>query len=168
MFTIIYCPREHCQKVTLDNLSKLQFQLENLQLQKVSDNLFRANKYLASQEAKTWNHLLNRHRELESSDHDLHLDFQTEFDGENSNRLGPDIETPESSDIDQDNDEIQPPDAEPPGQAETDQDTTTGSPAPQLDVYGQPDPEEIEQPHLVRRTRSGRSYNSVTGSCTKF
>ena len=59
--------------------------------------------------------------------------------------MGPDIETPESSDIDQDNDEIQPPDAEPPGQAETDQDTTTGSPAPQLDVYGQPDQEEIEQ-----------------------
>ena len=147
----------------MDNLSKLRFQLENLQLQKVSDNLFRANKYLAPQQAKTWNHLLNRHRQLESPDHDLQLDFQTDLDGKNLNGLGPDIEMPESSDIDQDNNEIQPPDAESPGQTETDQDTTTGAPAPQLEVYGQPDQEEIEQPHLVRRTRSGRSYNSVTG-----
>ena len=33
-------PHEHCEKIHLDNLSKLQFQLENLQLQKVSDNFF--------------------------------------------------------------------------------------------------------------------------------
>ena len=40
-------PREYCDKISLDNLSKLQFQLQSLQLQKVSDNLFRENKYLA-------------------------------------------------------------------------------------------------------------------------
>ena len=48
-------PREHCQKISLDNLSKLQFQLQSLQLQKVSDNLFRANQYLAPKDSKTWN-----------------------------------------------------------------------------------------------------------------
>ena len=38
-------PREYCLKIFLDNLSKLQLQLQSLQLQKVSDNLFRSNKY---------------------------------------------------------------------------------------------------------------------------
>ena len=37
-------PREFCQKISLDNLSKLQFQLQTMQLQNVSDNLFRAHK----------------------------------------------------------------------------------------------------------------------------
>ena len=78
------------------------------------------------------------------------------------NELGPDIETPQLPDIERDDDMSQPPDAELPDQAEIDQDQTTGSLAPQLDVYGQPDQEGIEQQHLVRRTRSGRSYNSMT------
>ena len=57
-------PREYCEKISLDNLSKLQFQLQSLQLQKVSDNLFRANKYLAPKQAKTWNFVLNKHRDI--------------------------------------------------------------------------------------------------------
>ena len=58
-------PREYCEKITLNNLSKLQFQLQSLQLQKVSDNLFRANKYLAPKDSKTWNFLLNKNRDIQ-------------------------------------------------------------------------------------------------------
>jgi hypothetical protein len=53
-------PHEYCLKISLDNLSKLQFQLQSLQLQKVADNLFRANKYLGPDASKTWNFLLNK------------------------------------------------------------------------------------------------------------
>merc|ERR1712215_116317 len=68
-------PREHCTKVTLDNLSKLQVQLQSHQLAKVSDALFRANRYLGPNESKTWNYLLNRDRQRVSSGLDLHSDF---------------------------------------------------------------------------------------------
>ena len=101
-------PREHCKKISLDNLSKLQFQLQSLQLQKVSDNLFRANKYLAPKDSKTWNFLLNRQRDQSS---DLDLDFQpVESDPENSNSLDPDIEAPESPEHDLDSLKDQPSD----------------------------------------------------------
>ena len=59
-------PRQICEKILLDNLSKLQFQLQSLHLQKVSDNLFRANKYLAPKDSKTWNFLLNKNRDSSS------------------------------------------------------------------------------------------------------
>ena len=65
-------PREHCTKVTLDNLSKLQVQLQSHQLAKVADTLFRANRYLGPNESKTWNYLLNRDRQPVSSGLDLH------------------------------------------------------------------------------------------------
>jgi hypothetical protein len=39
-------PREFCHKISLDNLAQLQFQLQSLQLQKISNSLFRANKFL--------------------------------------------------------------------------------------------------------------------------
>ena len=68
-------PREHCTKVTLDNLSKLQVQLQSHQLAKVADTLFRANRYLGPNESKTWNYLLNRDRQPVSSGLDLHSDF---------------------------------------------------------------------------------------------
>ena len=101
-------PREHCQQNSLDNLSKLQFQPQSLQLQKVSDNLFRANKYLAPKDSKTWNYLLNRQRDQSS---DLDLDFQpVESDAESSNSLDPDITAPESPEHDLDSLNDQPSD----------------------------------------------------------
>ena len=33
-------PREYCEKISLDNLAKLQVQLQSLQLEKVAKNLF--------------------------------------------------------------------------------------------------------------------------------
>merc|ERR1712215_438499 len=55
-------PREHCTKITLDNLSTFQAQLQSHQLAKVSDTLFRANKHLTPDQTKTWNYLLNKDR----------------------------------------------------------------------------------------------------------
>ena len=61
-------PREYCLKISLDNLSKLHFQLQSLQLQKVSDNLFRSNKYLGPDASKTWNYLLNKNNPMYTDD----------------------------------------------------------------------------------------------------
>jgi hypothetical protein len=53
-------PREYCVKLSLNTISQLQVQLEALQMQKVSSNLFKANKYLTPNAAKTWNFLLGK------------------------------------------------------------------------------------------------------------
>ena len=53
-------PREYCVKLSLANISQLQVQLEALQMQNLSSSLFRANKFLPANEAKTWNFLLNK------------------------------------------------------------------------------------------------------------
>ena len=120
--------REYCTKITLHNLAKLQFQIQSLQLQKIASNLYRANKYLAPQDAKTWNHLLDRNREPEITEHDL-----SEFDQENSDTFQPDIVAPELADSDPDIGELEPVDSDPgnsqsnplplqpPGQATVDQ-----------------------------------------------
>ena len=76
--------------------------------------------------------------------------------------MGPDTETPESADTESDGNKDQP-DIQAPGQARIDQDKNIEPPAPQLDVYGEPETEEIE-PHLVRRTWSGRTYNAITSA----
>ena len=39
-------PREYCVKLSLSNISQMQVKLESLQMQKVSNNLFKANRYL--------------------------------------------------------------------------------------------------------------------------
>ena len=78
-------PKEYCEKITLDNLAKLQVQLQSLQLAKVAKNLFRSNKYLGPQATKTWNFLLNRYRQLETPDHDLTLDIESELQGSEIN-----------------------------------------------------------------------------------
>ena len=36
--------REYCTKITLQNLAKLQFQIQSLQLQKITSNLYHENK----------------------------------------------------------------------------------------------------------------------------
>ena len=114
-------------------------QLQSLQLQRVSDNLFRANKYLAPKDSKTWNYLLNRQRDQSS---DLDLDFQpVESDAENSNSLDPDITAPESPEHDLDSLNDQPSDTPAPEPPQLDRVLSNNSktlPAPQLDVYGQP------------------------------
>ena len=78
LFTSEECtlPREHCTKITLDNLSTLQIQLQSHQLQKVADTLFRANKYLTPDQTKTWNYLLNRDRNHISSGIDLKTEYE--------------------------------------------------------------------------------------------
>ena len=58
-------PREYCVKISLDNLSTLQAQLQSLQLQKVSSSLFRANKFLPPNQAKTWSFLLDKNTHYE-------------------------------------------------------------------------------------------------------
>ena len=53
-------PREFCVKLSLANIAQLQVQLEALQMQKVSSSLFKANKFLPPDAAKTWNFLLGK------------------------------------------------------------------------------------------------------------
>ena len=62
---------EYCEKITLDNLAKLQVQLQSLQLAKVAKNLFRSNKYLGPNATRTWDFLLNKDREIKIPDHNL-------------------------------------------------------------------------------------------------
>ena len=97
-------------------MAKLQFQIQSLQLQKIASNLYRANKYLAPQEAKTWNYLLDRNREPEITEHDL-----SEFDPEDSDTLQPDIVASEPADSDPDSNQSHPLTIQPPGQAMVDQ-----------------------------------------------
>ena len=66
-------PRTYCQKISLDNLSKLSFQLQYLQFQRVADNLFRANKFLQPSYKKTWNALLDKANTF-SPEFDIHQD----------------------------------------------------------------------------------------------
>ena len=61
-------PKEFCVKISLDNLSTLQAQLQSLQLQKVSSSLFRANKFLPPDQAKTWSFLLDKNSHTEKDE----------------------------------------------------------------------------------------------------
>ena len=53
-------PKEYVVKLTIADLSQLQTFLKSHQLQKLSDNLFKANKYLSPDQSKTWSYLLDR------------------------------------------------------------------------------------------------------------
>ena len=90
--------------------------------------MYGANKYLGPQDAKTWNHLLDRNREPEITEHDL-----SEFDQENSDTFQPDIVAPKLADNDLDIGPLEPADCDldssqsnllpikPPGQGTGDQ-----------------------------------------------
>ena len=70
-------PREYCVKLSLDNLSALQVQLQSLQLQKVSSSLFRANKFLPPNESKTWNFLLDKNNNYDRDESCEPEDFES-------------------------------------------------------------------------------------------
>ena len=79
-------PREYCVKLSLSNISQLQVKLESLQMQKVSNNLFKANRYLPPNSAKTWNFLLGKNSGP--------LDHNTsDFTPENDDPLDQDVES---------------------------------------------------------------------------
>ena len=128
-------PREYCQKNSLDNLSKLQFQLQTLQLQKVSDNLFRANKYVSPDESKTWNYLLNKNKHLHN--------------GSDTPPDDPDHSTPSTNNIsthDNPNQDLVP--------------ESESLVQPALDVYGQIEDQIVQTPHKF--LRSGRAYSTLS------
>ena len=81
-----------------------------------------------------------------------------ESDAESSNSLDPDITAPESPEHDLDSLNHQPSVTPAPEPPQLDRVLSDNLPAPQLDMYGQPNTDEIEQPQLVRKTRSGRVY----------
>ena len=71
-------PREYVTKITLSNLTQLQTYLQSYQLSKISDSLFRANKFLSPDQEKTWQFLLNRNqnKDLEQVYYDEDLDHE--------------------------------------------------------------------------------------------
>ena len=69
-----------------------------------------------------------------------------ESDAENSNGLDPDIAAPESPEHDLDSLNDQPSDTPAPEPPQLDRVLSNNLPAPQLDVYGQPNTDEIKQP----------------------
>jgi hypothetical protein len=62
-------PRELCQKVGIQQLAQMQFQIKSHHLQRISDSMMRANKYVGPGHARTWQYLMGR---------DLNADLQTE------------------------------------------------------------------------------------------
>ena len=77
-------------KITLSNLTQLQTYLQSYQLSKISDSLFRANKFLSPNQEKTWQFLLNKNqnKELgEVDDENSDPDLQNNQDHD-SNPLG--------------------------------------------------------------------------------
>ena len=129
-------PKEYCEKITLDNLAKLQVQLQSLQLAKVAKNLFRSNKYLGPNATKTWDFLLNRDREIEMPDHDLTEGIESELQGYESNDPQNEIQR------DIENDLL--PQVNLPEQPTSGHHNTVGAEAPGqiTDVYGQTDTEQ--------------------------
>ena len=78
-------PREYCVKLSLANISEMQVQLENLQMQKVSQNLFKANRYLPPDSAKTWNFLLGKNSDpLDYNTSDFTPDLPDDVESENN------------------------------------------------------------------------------------
>ena len=53
-------PRELCQKVGIQQLAKMQFQIKSHHLQKLSDSMMRANKFVGPDNARTWQYLMGR------------------------------------------------------------------------------------------------------------
>ena len=141
-------PREHCTKITLDNLSTLQIQLQSHQLQKVADTLFRANKYLTPNQTKTWNYLLNRDRNHISSGIDLNTEYENFLQTEEQT----DLPLLQSTELPTDSELV----SKLPGQNE-DQLIQTEEELPAHDVFNNPTDSLDET--LLKKTRSGRVYS---------
>ena len=124
-------PREFCQKISLDNLSRLQFQLQTLQLQKISDNLFRANKYLSPDESKTWNFLLNKNKRLFDNSDPPPIDHETTA---SSTKNKSSLKYPEQDIV-----------------------LESESPDQPLNVYGEIEDQDVQKP--TKFLRSGRAYH---------
>ena len=56
-------PRKMCTKVNIDNLAKMQFRLQNHQLQRLNDNMLRANKYMPPNQSRTWQYLMTKNKD---------------------------------------------------------------------------------------------------------
>ena len=137
-------PRTYCQKISLDNLSKLSFQLQSLQFQRVADNLFRANKYLQPSYKKTWNALLDKANTF-SPEFDYNQDpVPEDFPGLDT--VSPDAPAVQKA-VDTHETNLQP-----------DSDESTPS---QTDIYGDPVQEVAEKPQRMP-LRFGWSYNADT------
>ena len=140
--------REHCTKVTLDNLSTLQVQLQTHQLAKVSDTLFRANRYLTPDQSKTWNYLLNKDRQHISSG----IDLQTEYDKFLKQEEQLDAPALDSTELPTDSEQV----TELSGHDKNQLISTDGNLLAK-DVFNNPlDPVDET---LIRRTRSGTTYS---------
>ena len=132
----------------LDNLSTLQVQLQTHQLAKVSDTLFRANRYLSPDQSKTWNYLLNKDRQHISSG----IDLQSEYDNFIKQEEQPDTSTLDSPELPTDSKQV----TELPGH-DKNQLIPTDDNLPAKDVFNNPlDPVDET---LIRRTRSGKTYS---------
>ena len=75
-------PREFVTKITLSNLTQLQTYLQSYQLSKISDSLFRANKFLSPNQEKTWQFLLNKNQNKEIGE--VYYDENSEPDLQNN------------------------------------------------------------------------------------
>jgi hypothetical protein len=88
-------PREMCTKISIDHLANLQIRLQSHQLQRLSDHMFKANKYMPPSSARTWQYLMDKKRKDLLSHEDVQLDPIPEpIDNDESQE----ISDPESSD----------------------------------------------------------------------
>ena len=55
-------PREMCTKISIDHLANLQIRLQSHQLQRLSDHMFKANKYMPPSSTRTWQYLMDKKR----------------------------------------------------------------------------------------------------------
>ena len=93
-------PREFVVKLTLDNLTKIQTFLQSHQLQKVSNSLFRANKFLGPNEAKTWSYLLDKHQKQDNEADYFDEDEDLETSAESPPKISADEPTNPTKDTD--------------------------------------------------------------------
>ena len=88
-------PREFVVKLTLLDLAQLQTFLKSHQLQKLSNNLFKANKYLSPDQSKTWSYLLDRQYAEDTGA----INQEEEFQSEGKDEDGLSYEEPDQADV---------------------------------------------------------------------
>ena len=88
-------PREFVVKLTLSDVAQLQTFMKSHQLQKLSHNLFKANKYLSPDQSKTWSYLLDKQY---AEDADA-INQEEEFQLGDEDEEGLSYEEPEQADV---------------------------------------------------------------------